>query len=680
MKNGIKYLAVLFSAVFLLTILIPAQSLISQEQADEIQLISITPPKNTILHRGTSVPFEVKVYYKLESQLPGYVYAGLFLPNHQGVPIGQVDVSQGSGTVVISGLIDVETLYGWWGTDMHLDIELAGWFSEEEAMGLDHKCLPEYSYYIEGEAPQENQTPADAGEDQSVIEEAPPENQSPAADEGEDQLVIEEEAPPENQSPAADEGEDQLVIEEEAPPENQSPVCNVKLQKNGAKIGEIDIGEFFNIYVGDSNDDTAIIEVRFSSDDSQDGNPTGEWTNWYNWNASTGDWNASTKIKMWSFATGENKEVWAEVKDDASQTDRASANITATSPENQRPAASFFEKKLKAGFIVAVPGLPPVVTALAQITVRYEQDEQIEDKFWVREINYQYDGDYWGSSRISIVSSGVRLWSVTIGTKYKQDVFYPNMTVYSTDKIELYTAGIPGPSLWDLLGDVDPTPLPLSLFLRFAPSNAFNSVTFDPLDKPEDPEYLEDYYSPYPYLKQADAEAIQIASPGELRVYDSQGNVTGIVEGNIKTEIPNSLYIENSIIIFFAEDFYTYVVYGMDDAEYDINAASIKEGKSALASFADIPIISGAVHQYTVDWDVLSQGRKGVTLQIDADGDGTFEKTFTTDSEFTYNEFVFFLQRETAGLSFWIWIAGGVGIILILLIACILIKRLLARR
>jgi len=95
------------------------------------------------------------------------------------------------------------------------------------------------------------------------------------------------------------------------------------------KLMKLTLENFFKIYVGDSNDDNDIKEIRFSSDDEQNGNPTGKWTNWYSWDASSGDWNASTKIKMWSFATSGNKEVWAEVKDDIDQTDRVSANITA---------------------------------------------------------------------------------------------------------------------------------------------------------------------------------------------------------------------------------------------------------------------------------------------------------------------------------------------------------------
>jgi len=113
------------------------------------------------------------------------------------------------------------------------------------------------------------------------------------------------------------------------PPPNQLPTCAIELQTNGNPVDNINVGEFFDIYVGDSTDDQGIKEVRFSSDDSQDGNPTGEWTEWYGWGNSSGDWNAANKIKAWAFATGGAKEVWAEVKDGDGQTDKDSANIYA---------------------------------------------------------------------------------------------------------------------------------------------------------------------------------------------------------------------------------------------------------------------------------------------------------------------------------------------------------------
>jgi PKD repeat protein len=111
--------------------------------------------------------------------------------------------------------------------------------------------------------------------------------------------------------------------------QNQPPTCAIELRKQGTttSINEIKVGEFFDIYVGDSTDDIGIVEVRFSSDDSQDGNPTGTWTSWYDWDTSSDDWDAVSKTKAWSFATEGSKEVWAEVKDDAGQTAKCSANI-----------------------------------------------------------------------------------------------------------------------------------------------------------------------------------------------------------------------------------------------------------------------------------------------------------------------------------------------------------------
>ncbi|MCK4735734.1 MAG: cell wall hydrolase, partial [Methanophagales archaeon] len=105
--------------------------------------------------------------------------------------------------------------------------------------------------------------------------------------------------------------------------------CAIELRKQGTttSINEIDVGKFFDIYVGDSTDDTGIREVRFSSDESQDGIPTGEWTVWYDWDTSSGDWNAISKTKAWLFTTEGSKEVWAEIKDGNGQTRNCFANI-----------------------------------------------------------------------------------------------------------------------------------------------------------------------------------------------------------------------------------------------------------------------------------------------------------------------------------------------------------------
>jgi len=139
-----------------------------------------------------------------------------------------------------------------------------------------------------------------------------------------------------------------------------------------------------------------------------------------------------------------------------------------------------------------------------------------------------------------------------------------------------------------------------------------------------------------------------VRSPVELRVYDSQENVTGLVSGEIKERVLNSDYDgeTNTVVILCPSDSYRYEVTGTGEGAYGLTVCSVVEdGESTTFTAIDIPTAPGAVHQYTIDWDALSQGEKGVTVQVDSDGDGEFEDTFTSDDELTGGEFI--LQTAT---------------------------------
>jgi len=59
--------------------------------------------------------------------------------------------------------------------------------------------------------------------------------------------------------------------------------------------------------------------------------------------------------------------------------------------------------------------------------------------------------------------------------------------------------------------------------------------------------------------------------------------------------------------------------------------ASIGHGEATTFATTDVPTTSAAMHQYTINWDALSQGQEGVTIEKDSDGDGDFEeKIFTS--------------------------------------------------
>ena len=59
-------------------------------------------------------------------------------------------------------------------------------------------------------------------------------------------------------------------------------------------------------------------------------------------------------------------------------------------------------------------------------------------------------------------------------------------------------------------------------------------------------------------------------SPGELRIYDSLGRVTGLVDGEVKEEIPYSLCDGSSVVIVSPLDSYRYEVVGTDEGTYKL--------------------------------------------------------------------------------------------------------------
>lgn len=146
---------------------------------------------------------------------------------------------------------------------------------------------------------------------------------------------------------------------------SEAPTCVVELQQGGVEISEVGVWEFFDIYVGDSTGDTGIKQVHFSSDNVQDGYPTGEWTDWFDWTISSEDWYATTKTKHWAFDTPGYKEVWAEVKD---ETDLTSVDL--------------------ATIFVPAPALPVLTSPLVITPMKdiYNEGDSLEAEFTIKNI------------------------------------------------------------------------------------------------------------------------------------------------------------------------------------------------------------------------------------------------------------------------------------------------------
>jgi hypothetical protein len=124
-----------------------------------------------------------------------------------------------------------------------------------------------------------------------------------------------------------------------------------------------------------------------------------------------------------------------------------------------------------------------------------------------------------------------------------------------------------------------------------------------------------------------------LRSPGELRIYDDVGRVTGMVNGALREEIPDSLYDaeEHAAVLFSPPDAYYCDVVGTDTGTYGLEATSISDGRATTLTATDMMTAPGAVHRYTIDWSKRDEGEHGVLVQIDSDGNGAFEETIGAD-------------------------------------------------
>ena len=142
--------------------------------------------------------------------------------------------------------------------------------------------------------------------------------------------------------------------------------------------------------------------------------------------------------------------------------------------------------------------------------------------------------------------------------------------------------------------------------------------------------------------KLPDRYTITGGSPVELRVYDAQNNITGIVNGSLKENVSSSACDPDSktIMVFSPQASYTYEVCGTGQCSYGLNITSVKDNKAIFFTTSNIPIFLGTIHWYSIDWNTLAQGQPGVTIQIDSNGDGKFESTITSDGTLTHDEFL----------------------------------------
>jgi len=645
-----------------------------------------------------------------------------------------------------------------------------------------------------------------------------------------------------------------------------APACVVELQIGGVEISEVDVWEFFNIYAGGSTSDIGMKQIRLSSDEVQDGYPTGEWTDWFDWHVSSEDWNATTKIKSWAFATPGYKEVWAEVRDELDQTafNRATIFVPApalpvlTSPLVITPVKDIYNEgdSLASEFnitnfgdvsitlnVLTVGGrlngvIPPegapdftsqAVTLQPNEPYQYqgsltltrrgnynffiayridnptpdemdlldennwntcmelgeglthsdrvkniivlEEDTAPEQYVQLKsrinaEITYHLQNQYppslldensfgnklgkvwmsfksffsktdlveqyrqlyhagkgyqqvafksatdaeqaWGEVRIEearaflneayrydmmsaqsfaaaaeLVDRNLELLEKLVGGVAKgcelvvrysvkiaypaaapiADAFYLALNFGITTKLEGVIPAVKDALLDTVLQLVFFDPKFISLGDNTLLEYVNRVSEFVPLDTILANEYFMQEFGTYlrVVLEERIADLIleetvglithwlvSIAesvlgegkSPVDIRVFDSKGRITGLIDGVVKHEIPMSFYYNGTVKIFFPSDIYRFELVGTDEGTYGLDIVAVRTGNVTEVTCSNIPTLDNATHQYVVDWDALYVGEEGATVMVDTDGDGVVDRVFSSDSEINSEEFI----------------------------------------
>lgn len=137
----------------------------------------------------------------------------------------------------------------------------------------------------------------------------------------------------------------------------------------------------------------------------------------------------------------------------------------------------------------------------------------------------------------------------------------------------------------------------------------------------------------------------------EQRIYDSQGRMTGIKNGEIREEIPGSYYDPEAKSIHLANEdqLSIYENFCIKDGNY-IHSVNRGQGKyfegPLIFRAVNIPITSGVTHRYVYDWEALAKGEDGVAIFIDIESDGSFDKLITSDEELSCQDFISQLKKR----------------------------------
>jgi hypothetical protein len=127
-------------------------------------------------------------------------------------------------------------------------------------------------------------------------------------------------------------------------------------------------------------------------------------------------------------------------------------------------------------------------------------------------------------------------------------------------------------------------------------------------------------------------DTFRVMSPVDVSIVDSEGRATGVVNGTAIAQIPNSEYNPQTEtgVVLFPSDAFTFNLKGTANDTYGfIVTSNDNSATTTVYQALDIPIKTGAIHTYTIDFNKLRLGEPGVTVKMDDNGDGKIDRTVT---------------------------------------------------
>lgn len=127
-----------------------------------------------------------------------------------------------------------------------------------------------------------------------------------------------------------------------------------------------------------------------------------------------------------------------------------------------------------------------------------------------------------------------------------------------------------------------------------------------------------------------------IGSPGELRIYDSEGRLTGVKDGHLTNEIPGSWYSDGQFFLTDVQNNYYFSFFGTESGRYNLIINQVINGELRRVGINELPILPDEIHDYRIDWGGLPHETPNkVELSIHKSGNGTSEKTIEIGDNFS---------------------------------------------